>query len=192
MVGNDIVDIHETRRSSNWERPGFLQKLFTVKEQSLIATSNDPFVTLWRLWSMKESAYKVYIQAGGIRFFNPTKIECSLISLKIGQVKIAAITLKTKTSIQANYIYSTASEDCSTVVTRIFKLIESHPKKQGLFMQEQLLYDYAKNYSLKLAHLQLKKLVTGVPVFYYKKKPLITSISITHHGKYGAYSFLKL
>ena len=120
MVGNDIVDIHETRRSSNWERPGFLQKLFTVKEQSLIATSNDPFVTLWRLWSMKESAYKVYIQAGGIRFFNPTKIECSLNSLKIGQVKIAAITLKTKTSIQANYIYSTASEDCSTVVTRIF------------------------------------------------------------------------
>lgn len=191
MVGNDIVDILETRRFSNWERPGFLQKLFTVKEQSIIATSKDPFITLWRLWSIKESAYKVYIQAGGIRFFNPTKIECSLNSLEIGQAKIAAITLKSETYIQDNYIYSIASEDCSTVVNRIFKLIENHPKRQGLFIQEQLLCDYAKNYSLGLARLQLKKTVTGVPVLYYENKPLITAISITHHGKYGAYSFLK-
>ena len=63
-----------------------MQKIFTLKEQSIIATSADPFKTVWRLWSMKESAYKVFIQAGGIRFFNPTKIECSLHSLENGQV----------------------------------------------------------------------------------------------------------
>ena len=53
MVGNDIIDLNEARRSSNWERPGFVQKIFTAKEQSIIRDSIDPFTTVWHLWSMK-------------------------------------------------------------------------------------------------------------------------------------------
>lgn len=191
MVGNDIIDINETRRSSNWERPGFIQKIFTIKEQSIITTSTDPFKTVWRLWSMKESAYKVFIQAGGIRFFNPTKIECSLESLESGQAEIATTTLKTITSIDTNYIFSTATVDNSDIDTCIFKLKENNRKQQSHFMHEQLLYDFAKNNSLNLAELLLEKTATGVPTLHYRKKPLNTSISITHHGKYGAYSILK-
>lgn len=190
MVGNDIIDIHEARSSSNWERPGFMQKIFTIKEQSIITTSTDPFKTVWRLWSMKESAYKVFIQAGGARFFNPTKIECSLNSLESGQVKIATKTLKTATSINANYIFSTATFDNSNIDTCIFKLPENNIKKQSHFMHEQLLSNFAEKYSLNLAELLLEKSATGVPTLHYRKKLLNTSISITHHGKYGAYSIL--
>jgi len=68
MVGNDIIDLGETRRSTNWERPGFVQKIFTPKEQGFINASADPFSIVWRLWSMKESAYKVFLQTGVDRF----------------------------------------------------------------------------------------------------------------------------
>ena len=191
MIGNDIIDIHEARRSSNWKRSGFLQKIFTLKEQSIITSSADPFKTVWRLWSMKESAYKIFIQAGGTRFFNPTKIECCLNSLERGQVEIATTTVKTITSIDTNYIFSTAVVGNPTIDTCIFKLPEDNRIKQSRFLHAQLLAHYAKCNSLNLTELQLEKTATGVPVFYYGEKLLTTSISITHHGKYGAYSFYK-
>ena len=191
MVGNDIIDINETRGSSNWERPRFMQKIFTIKEQSIISASIDPFTTVWHLWSMKESAYKVFIQAGGNRFFNPTKIECSLDSSKSGQVKIDKTTLITSTSINSNYIFSTAAINNSDIDTFIFQLTENNSKQHSNFIHQQVLYDFAKNNSLNCAELLIQKTKTGVPTLHYKNKPLNKSFSITHHGKYAAYSILK-
>ena len=191
MVGNDIIDINETRRSSNWERPRFMQKIFTIKEQSIISISNDPFTTVWHLWSMKESAYKVFIQAGGNRFFNPTKIECSLDSSKNGQVKIDTITLRTNTSINSNFIFSTATINNSDIDTCIFQLTENNSKQQSNFIHQQVLNNFAKKNSLNCAELLIQKTKTGVPTLHYKNKLLDKSISITHHGKYAAYSILK-
>jgi phosphopantetheinyl transferase (holo-ACP synthase) len=190
MVGNDIIDINETRRSSNWERPGFMQKIFSKKEQSIISVSNDPFTTVWHLWSMKESAYKVFIQAGGNRFFNPTKIECSLDSSKNGQVKIDTITLRTNTSINANFIFSTATINNADIDTCIFQLTENNSNQQSNFIHQQVLNNFAKNNSLNCAELLIQKTKTGVPTLHYKNKLLDKSISITHHGKYAAYSIL--
>ncbi|MGK0390816.1 MAG: phosphopantetheine--protein transferase-like protein [Maribacter sp.] len=191
MVGNDIVDIKETKRSTNWERPRFLEKIFTKKEQSIITTSIDPFTTVWHLWSMKESAYKVFIQAGGDRFFNPTKIECSLDNSKNGQVKIDKITLKTSTLINTNYIFSTAIINKAEIDSSIFQLLENNSKQQSNYMYDQVLNDFAKKNTLNRTELIIQKTTRGVPILYYKNKALKRSISITHHGKYGAYSILK-
>lgn len=191
MVGNDIIDINETRRSTNWERPGFIQKIFTTKEQSIISASAEPFTTVWQLWSMKESAYKVFIQAGGKRFFNPTKIECSIDSSKNGCVRIDQMTLKTSTIINSNYIFSTAIINNSDIDSCIFQLEENNSKQQSNFMQQRILNDFAKNNSLNCDELRILKTITGVPTLYYKNKAQNTSFSITHHGKYGAYSILK-
>lgn len=60
MIGNDVIDILQTRRESNWRRRGFIAKLFNDEEQLLIEKSTDPESMLWILWSMKEAAYKVY------------------------------------------------------------------------------------------------------------------------------------
>jgi phosphopantetheine--protein transferase-like protein len=190
VVGNDIIDINETRRSSNWERSRFMQKVFTIKEQSIISASNDPFTTVWHLWSMKESAYKVFIQAGGNRFFNPTKIECRLDSSKNGQVQIDTTTLRTLTSINSNYIFSTATTHNSDIDTYIFQITGMNSKQQSNFIHQQLLNDFAKNNSLNCVELLIQKTKKGVPIIYYKNKPLKKSVSITHHGKYVAYSIL--
>jgi hypothetical protein len=140
---------------------------------------------------MKESAYKVFIQAGGKPFFNPTKFECRLDASKNGQVKIDTITLRTSTIISANYIFSTATINNSDIATCIFQLTENNSKQQSNFMHQQLLNDFAKNNSLNCAALLIQKTKTGVPTLHYKNKPLNRSISITHHGKYGAYSILE-
>jgi phosphopantetheinyl transferase (holo-ACP synthase) len=191
VVGNDIIDIDETRRSSNWGRPGFMKKIFTPKEQSIITASADPFTSVWRLWSMKESAYKVFIQAGGERFFNPTKIECSFKDSKDGQVRIDTMNLKASTIINANYIFSTAAINNSDIETCIFQLTERNSEQQSNFIHQHLLNDFAKNNDLNSAELKIQKTKSGVPLFRYKNKTLNTSISLSHHGGYGAYSILK-
>jgi phosphopantetheinyl transferase (holo-ACP synthase) len=191
VVGNDIIDIKETQRSTNWERRGFIQKIFSIKEQNLIRASADPFTTVWRLWSMKESAYKVYIQAGGERFFGPTRIECSFNSSENGWVKIDNISLETETVINANYIFSSARVGTLEIDTCILQLSGVNGKEQSDFMQQQVLNDFAKSNSMPWVDLLLQKTRAGVPLLFYKDKPLNISLSITHHGGYGAYSMVK-
>ncbi|MDT0294261.1 4'-phosphopantetheinyl transferase superfamily protein [Mesonia ostreae] len=58
MIGNDVVDLHMTKQESNWQRPRFLEKIFTKGEQAKIISDKDPNFLVWLFWSMKESAYK--------------------------------------------------------------------------------------------------------------------------------------
>lgn len=190
MIGNDIIDLNETRKTSNWERPGFMQKIFSIREQEMIYASANPFTKVWQLWSMKESAYKVFIQAGGERFFNPSKIECRINTSNCGQVILNRTLLNTSTSFHSNYLFTTAISAQSAIETRIFELAESNSSYQSNFMHEQVLTDFAKNNSIDIADISLQKTSTGVPVLYLQNKPLSTSLSISHHGNYGAYSIL--
>ena len=195
MVGNDIIDIQETKRlsqspKSGWQRPGFLEKVFSPEEQALIDVSAEPFTIVWQLWSMKESAYKVFTQAGGTRFYNPSKIECQLDMPNSGRVKIGNLRLKTNTIINADYIFTTAMVENSDVVTSIFQLPSSNREQQGNFTHQQLLTDFSKNNSLNYSDLSIQKSATGVPTLSYQNKKINASISMTHHGKFGAYSIM--
>ena len=78
MIGNDIVDLTFARLESNWQRRGFLEKQFTTNEQKLILTAKNSFILVWKFWSMKEAAYKIYVQQNDKRFFAPKKFDCLL------------------------------------------------------------------------------------------------------------------
>ena len=60
MIGIDIIDIAEAKRTSNWERPRFLEKLFTLNEQQLIYASKNPFIMVWRLFHQHKNNNAVY------------------------------------------------------------------------------------------------------------------------------------
>lgn len=80
MIGNDVVDIIQSRQESNWQRKGFLEKLFTTSEHLLIAQSAEPETMVWLLWSMKEAAYKIYNRQTKIREYIPKKLVCTISS----------------------------------------------------------------------------------------------------------------
>ncbi len=86
MIGNDILDLNKT--PLNWKRPGFLKKGFSKNEQKLISISKNPKYTVCLLWSMKEAAYKIYVQQLKKRSFNPSKLNCTLSDSNHGFVKI--------------------------------------------------------------------------------------------------------
>ncbi len=191
MLGNDIIDISQTKRSSNWKRKGFLQKAFSPEEQGKITSSADPFATLWRMWSMKESAYKLYLQQGHARFFNPASISCDIISAKKGVVCIRDWDIKTQTEINSDYIFTIAAlGDWDRVENSIFHLSSRDAHFQSATTHQKIRHHIAAKNRLEIDQLHIRKTSTHIPQLFYQGQKLALAISLTHHGHYGAFSVL--
>ena len=112
MIGNDVIDILQSRKESNWRRKGFIEKIYTPDEQLLISNAADPEIMVWILWSMKEAAYKVYNRQTKIREYIPLKLVCSLLSQNHNSIKGSVIcsgkTFHTNTILSQDYIHTIA------------------------------------------------------------------------------------
>ena len=47
MIGNDVVDLALAKIESNWQRKGFLNKIFTENEKILIQKSKNQELMVW-------------------------------------------------------------------------------------------------------------------------------------------------
>ena len=195
MIGNDIVDINFTRKQSNWQRDGFLDKIFISEEQEYILKSKCSFTSVWQLWSMKESVYKIYVRKYKERFFAPKKLVCILTDSYNGSVIINDEKYFTKTITNKKYIYSTAISgvsNLSSVDTFCFPLKESDISTQRATVYSQLKNRIAEKYNLNSEIIQIEKTALGIPEVKVNNQTLEVNISLTHHGNYGAVSILNL
>lgn len=128
MIGNDIVDLAKAKKDSNWQRKGFLDKLFTVEEQQLILTAEKPEEMVWNLWTRKEAAYKIYNRQSGERFFNPKRFVCGDDTVVFGDNQYY-----TKTQITPDFIYTIAvtSRDRFDVIQHL-ESRDAVQKKNGI------------------------------------------------------------
>ncbi len=190
MTGNDIVDIKKAAAESNWKRPGFLEKIFTEPEQEYIHHAAAPAQMVWRLWSMKESAYKIYTRQFGGRFFAPQKLSCTLINETEGLVTINNISYQCNTIPTNNYIYSVARPMETLHVDFInscFYLPQSCESKPQLFINKKIIDSYHAVSGGVKKNTALLKDENGVPFLYCGSK-LQIPVSITHHGNYAAFT----
>lgn len=155
MIGNDIVDLRLARTQSNWQRPKFLQKIFTIKERNYIKQSENPELEVWKLWSRKEAAYKIYNRETGIRGYFPWNLECSIAEICgekfLGSVSIDNKIYFTETVVTEDYVY--------TIATKSLGIFD---KIIGLNFEQKIIK------------------VDGLPF----TKTGMKSVSITHHGRF--------
>lgn len=111
MIGNDVIDLALAKVESNWQRKGFLDKIFTSNEQNLILSSENPTIMVWILWSRKEAVYKIIRQENGLRGFYPLRIEN--IDYKLGLVCFESGLFYVKTSIIEDCIHTIALQNQS-------------------------------------------------------------------------------
>lgn len=179
-IGNDIVDLKLAKTQSNWQRKGFLEKQFTKIEQEFILKSENPFCQVWLFWSMKEAAYKCYVQQYKKRFFAPKKFSCKTLSNSKGLVTVGNKMYYISYLITRHYVYSVAQNVLSSkMVSKL--LIMGNVKFQSKIIKQNLLTYFSKG-------IELKKNEMGIPYLYQQEKKLPISISITHHGGYGAFA----
>jgi phosphopantetheinyl transferase (holo-ACP synthase) len=182
MIGNDIVDLQLAEIESNWERKGFLEKQFTLKEQQEIKKSKNPFLKVWLFWSMKEAAYKCYTQKIEKRFFAPQKFECTQIKEKKGVVTFEEHKFYTITFFSRFYIHTISDDNFEQI--RVFSAIGA-PNLIDQDLKKILQQETAVSYK----EIEKKKTENGAPMFYHKEELLTKSCSISHHGNYGAFAF---
>ena len=193
MRGNDIVDIKLAAKESNWQRKGWLEKIFTPQEQSYIKQAPHAEKIVWTLWSMKESAYKIYTRQYGDRFFAPQKFNCNLLTDSTGTVTIGKIVYPTTTSITNNYIYSVANFFEFTTLPPadyLFFCDGNSPAFQQQMIYKKLIAEYAISAGAgkEVKYLSIIKNKNGTPFIHYKNEQLNIPVSITHHGNYGAFT----
>ena len=159
MIGNDIVDLALAKKENNCKRKGFLDKIFTKKEQLLISNAKNPEIMVWNLWSRKEAAYKIYNRQTQIRAYIPLQLECSDLEIidgfHFGKVEIKDCIYFTKTVITRQFINTIAvvnSQDFNGI-----KTLNNSEKIQ-------------KN--------------NGIPSYLEKENIIIKPVSISHHGRF--------
>lgn len=162
MIGNDIVDLDLAQKKSNWRRKGFLNKIFTLQEQSLIHNDSNPELMVWNLWSRKESVYKIYNRQTGNSGFFPLRIECFFEDLNTGTVRIDNFIFYTKTQIEDDFVYTVA-------------------------VSEFALFDKIKSLET-VENIQKEK---GVPFLFESETHEKIPVSITHHGLFQRIITLK-
>jgi phosphopantetheinyl transferase (holo-ACP synthase) len=158
MIGNDVVDILQSRQESNWQRKGFVEKLFTVEEQLLIKQDSDPEILIWLFWSMKEAAYKIYNRQTKRREFIPKKLICKIVSDNnhyiSGQVTCGENIYYTITTILNDAIH-TIGVSCFNDLNKVVEI-----EKSGIFKDEY-----------------------GIP-YLNDMSNIIKDVSISHHGRF--------
>lgn len=188
MIGNDIVDLAEAQLKSNWQRPRFLDKLFTLKEQDTIQSSENTFVMVWRLWSMKEAAYKLFTQLHPSRFYSPKQFECEIQDSK-GKVNYKTFECFTTTEITKKYILSEARLSKAEIASEAQEIKTNSPKTQSDAVKALLLSAISKKFNLITEDLNIVKSEFGMPSVYHLSKKLNLGVSISHHGCYAAYAY---
>ena len=180
MIGNDIIDLSLAETESNWQRKGFLEKQFTANEQAIIFDNGNSFEKVWRFWSMKESAYKIYMQQNEERFFAPKKFECKLTSEDKGIVFFKDQKFYTSSIINESYIFTLATFDKNLNSFSSIGLPSGIDKDIKNKLEEVT--------SFKVSEIEQKKSKNGAPNYYHNNKQITKSCSISHHGNYGAFS----
>jgi phosphopantetheinyl transferase (holo-ACP synthase) len=164
MIGNDVVDLLQSRKDSNWKRKGYIEKIFNPEEQLYISNASDPEIMVWALWSMKEAAYKIYNRKTKVREYIPKKLNCFIESqneiLITGKVICSENTFHTKTILSNDFIHTVAVsffDDLNNVIEIENKTIDKD--KNGIPFLAAGLQNIAQDVSIS-HHGRFEKVVT--------------------------------
>lgn len=185
MIGNDIVDFDVAKKQSNWRRPRYLDKIFTEKEQYYITNSENKSQTVWRLWSMKEAAYKLYTRLNPSRFYNPKAFECRL-NASAGSVRFLNFECYVESKITSDYVLSEARLIQNKITSEVLAFQDENLKNQSKHLRKKLLDSVAVDFKISRDDLHFRKDEFGIPTINFNSNKM--QISLTHHGRFGAFA----
>lgn len=183
MTGNDIVDLKFARVPLGEKRMRFLEKLFTPGEKDIIDHGE---VGIWSIWAMKEAIYKAHHRRFDLsRSFDPKKIEVSKISAAQdfleARGEYEAHTYWGSGNLTSEYVHFNATcNPGNTINTEVHQF--------GIDIKNRLKQLIAEKLKLDIKEISIVKNKNNIPQLYYKNKFLNLPFSISHHGKFAAFS----
>jgi phosphopantetheine--protein transferase-like protein len=189
MIGNDIVCLSTANQSKHVGSKRFLNKVFTDEEQELIANSFNEKTSIWKLWAVKESAYKLFVQKGFQTEFAPQKINCKKVNENF-VVSLGNCSIRVDCTANTQFVYAQTISTKSKVESVCLELDGATYRMQSEQVELALKQRASEIYQLDIRNIQLKKSKSNIPILTYKNTHLPLSISLTHHGNFGAFAMV--
>jgi phosphopantetheinyl transferase (holo-ACP synthase) len=205
-TGNDIVALDAT----DPQRTGsarFFSRILAAGEQSLFSQQAYPDLPfdhyVWLLWSVKESVYKYEQRIRPGLAFAPLKIEVRQLlpprkdvpALRKDEFYKAVIlsddkTLYSRSIIRNGMIASVVSEDENFEHSRwgFSPIAHSAYKHQSASVRALAIRELCA--SLSRSNLRIEKNRFGIPVIHDEEEVLDIPLSLAHHDRYIAYSYV--
>lgn len=196
MIGNDIVDLVFAKMESNWRRRGYVDKIFTQSEQMLIEQSSDADTMVWILWSIKESVYKAIVRTSQKRFYQPKLMEVLSLSEVESKIAYKAIVnfqgqqYQATANVKNDYVHTVAcvdQRDLSDIEVVVCKNYIDDQIQQSSVLKLKIIAHIAQQLQLKANQITMLKDASGVPVIHVEGRSVPLLVSLSHHGRYGAY-----
>ena len=193
-IGNDIIDLDEASK----HRPQYYLRLKSsgfAKEEWLLHDLPDGTDGLWLLWSLKESAYKALVQGDWDgRRFNP--MDFNVTSLKqhandfVAEICFKNRAVNATSTLHKHYLYSvTQPENDLRLLSLTFECPSLAYIHQSGEVRKQAISALADAMNIPADALSIRKTEDEVPQFFKNDELLETvDLSLSHHGKYGAYA----
>ncbi|MFD2562290.1 4'-phosphopantetheinyl transferase superfamily protein [Aquimarina rubra] len=179
MIGNDIIDLKLAAVQSNWQRKGWLHKIFTGSEQKTIWDANDPNHMIWKLWSMKEAAYKAHQRCFSLSpKYNPWDFICT-----DNKVVTQNKSYQTISKYTEDYIYTIAYSDAENTnfVSKVFTGAQDQYKR--------ILQNYIADIKgVNLCDVTLQKDNRGIPDVKICNQSSHIPLSLSSHGSFSAFA----
>jgi phosphopantetheinyl transferase (holo-ACP synthase) len=188
VIGNDIIDLEVAGINSRWKEQRFLDKLFSVEEQAFIMAEEHRFNNIWRLWSMKESAYKIYSRNLKLSIFNPKFFSCEITSETFGTVYFDNYTVNTTTEYTSNTIYTTTQIQETSRFTEHCELRQLSQTDKSKHLKKKAIQAFGQLKSVSRKNISIEKDGFGVPKFFINQKLQANFLTLTHHGNYGGFA----
>jgi phosphopantetheinyl transferase (holo-ACP synthase) len=177
VLGNDLVDLKQAAKDSNWQRKGYLNKICTSHEQQFILEDDAAETMLWLIWTMKEASYKAVNRLTGLRSYSPRSYACSNLIIRdneaTGLVSFESCTLSVKAELSIDKIHSSAVFGKDQL--NLFKIyyLNNSP-------------DYANDFQRSNPDHMLSKNLAGLPLITHLPTSRTWEASVSHHGRYAA------
>lgn len=192
FVGNDIIDIETAFLLEKEQDEKWINKVFTIREQQYIYNTHSPKLTLWKLWSCKESAYKVIVKRQNKRFLNPKRIE--IFSCDVTDCHFAAyedMRLLTSSNCTKQYIHTVCTanaHDLDKVVGEVFR----YPELSQSSGSKEIRGKMVRKISLSIGAFDFSfhKDKFGIPSIQASSLEVNIDISFSHDEPHFAYVYL--
>ena len=206
VVGNDVVDLrHPDALKKNLD-DRFVGRVFLPEEKRLIFNGSDPERTLWQLWAAKETAYKIVskfnpaVHSGPLKYQvllpenvsllnHPCQITC--------RVETPAKTVTVAIQNEADYVHAfgyDGDQVCSGILhLKVFRLDYSclTGRTESDAVRGTLRRHLGRFWGIPAGQIDICRDETergaGPPAVYIQGRRASADISLSHHGRYGAF-----
>lgn len=208
-VGNDIVDLLAGRTAGKSADQRFVARVLTESEKHGLERAESRDTYLWALWAAKETAYKAIAKVfPGIASW-PGKYEVIPDRAILGEscgavVQTPADPVRVVFFINKDYIHCLGGLPGEVFPDSIVRGVEEiasctgareHARQESAVARRAAVRGVAECMNLEESDIEIKRIRRngrlGPPMVYIRGKVGPVDLSLSHHGRFAAFAFIR-